>query len=210
GVDVALGSRVKGASRCGWFSPSPALIIMNLIKFSKDLMRQQTGKNKAPAWLLTELAVKKGKELAKKHDVDERLVVSSLYLAHTIFSPVWKDDIQKNHGKLSAKFVKPLLTEWGITPWDQDVILNSIESHGGEKPTKSKIAEVVKNAECFKFVTVQGSLIWLHECGVRGYSFEESVDKVIKKMEQKTRLLTMPDCIKEAEINCKKIKSLFS
>ena len=56
---------------------------MDTIKLSKELMRKQTQINKAPAWLLTELAIKKGKELSKKYDVDERLVLTSLYLARS-------------------------------------------------------------------------------------------------------------------------------
>jgi len=32
---------------------------MNIVALSKELMYKQTQKNKAPAWLLTEIAVKK-------------------------------------------------------------------------------------------------------------------------------------------------------
>ena len=66
---------------------------MSLIIASKELMKKQTQKNKAPAWRLTEIAIKKGKELSKKHNVDERLVLTSLYLAHTVFNPIWKGDM---------------------------------------------------------------------------------------------------------------------
>jgi len=173
-------------------------------------MHNQTLKNKAPAWLLTELAVRKGGELSKKHCVDEQLVVSSLYLAHTVFSPVWDGDIQKAHPSLSAKFVEPYLDEWNVSLEDRVVILNSIEAHHGKVPTESRVAEVVKNAECFKFVSVEGSLITLHELGLRGYPFEEAVEKVIQKMEQKLALLTLDDCKKEAEEECEKIRGLFS
>lgn len=172
-------------------------------------MRKQTQKNKAPPWLLTEIIIKKGKELSKKEGIDERLVLTSLYLAHTIFSPIWKGEIQKNHPKLSSDFVKKYLDEWNVNKKEQEIILNSIEAHHGKVPTKSKIAEVVKNAECFKFVTVEGSLIWLHELGFRQVPFKEAVDKVIEKMEQKRKHLTFPDCIKEAEENCNKILEIF-
>jgi hypothetical protein len=182
---------------------------MNIVKLSKELMRKQTLENKAPVWLLTEIAIKKGKELSKKHDVDERLVLVSLYLAHTIFSPVWEGDVQKNHPKLSSNFVKKYLKEWKVNENEQEIILNAIEAHHGKVSTKSKVAEVVKNAECFKFVTVEGSLIWLHELGIRQVSFEEAVDKVIQKMNQKKNLLTLDGCIKEAEKNCNKIIKLL-
>lgn len=182
---------------------------MDIVNSSKELMLKQTKKNKAPAWLLTELAIEKGKELSKRYNVDERLVLTSLYLAHTVFSPVWKGDVQKNHTILSSEFAKTHLDKWNISDEEQSTILNAIEAHHGKIPTKSKIAEVVKNAECFKFVTVKGSLILLHELGVRNVPFEEAVDKVIQKMEQKRILLTFDDCIKEAEENCKEIKKLF-
>ena len=182
---------------------------MNLVHLSRELMRKQTRKNNAPAWLLTELAVKKGRVLAKKYNVDEKLVVVSLYLAHTIFSSVWKGEIQKNHPGLSARFVKPYLQKWRVNKKDQSIILNAIESHHNKVPTKSKIAEIMKNAECFKFITIEGALIWLHDCGARRYSFDDSVKRVIEKMEQKHRLLTLKDCKREAEKNRQQILKLF-
>lgn len=83
-------------------------------------------------------------------------------------------------------------------------------AHHDNVKTETKIAEIVKNAECFKFVTVEGALIYLHEWGRRQVDYEEARDKVIKKMEQKRKLLTLDDCIIEAETNCKEIIKLFS
>lgn len=182
---------------------------MDIVKLSKELMYKQTLENGAPSWLLTELAIKKGKELAVKYNVDDRLVLTSLYLAHTIFSPIWKGDIQKKHPQLSSDFAKKYLIEWGVNKNDQEIILNAIEAHHNGVATRSMVAEVVKNAECFKFVSIEGSLIWLHELGVRQIPLEEARDKVIQKMNQKKKLLTLDDCIKEAEENCNKILELF-
>lgn len=184
--------------------------MMDIVELSRELMYQQTQKNKAPAWRLTELSILKGKELARKYNENERLIVTSLYLAHTVFSPIWAGEIQKNHTKLSSEFAKKYLEEWKVSPDEQKIILNAIEAHHNQIKTETKIAEIVKNAECFKFVTVEGSLIWLHELGLRQIEYEEAKEKVIKKMEQKRNLLTLEDCIKEAEVNCKEIKRLFS
>lgn len=183
--------------------------MLDIVTLSRELMYKQTEINKAPAWRLTKLAIKKGKELAKKYKEDERLILTSLYLAHTVFSPIWQGEIQKNHTKLSAEFSKKYLEKWEITKEEQEIILNAIEAHHNNVETKTKIAEIVKNAECFKFVTIEGSLIWLHELGLRDIPYEEAREKVIKKMEQKRDLLTLDDCIKEAEVNCKEIINLF-
>ncbi|MDA3855223.1 MAG: hypothetical protein PF569_03120 [Candidatus Woesearchaeota archaeon] len=183
---------------------------MDIVNLSKQLMYEQTKKNKAPSWLLTKLAIEKGVELSKLHNVDEKLVLVSLYLAHTKFSPIWHGGTQQNHPELSSSFIKEYLDKWEISKNEQEIILNSIESHHNKIKTKSKIAEVVKNAECFKFLTIEGSLILLHELGLRGFPFNESVEKVIQKMEQKLNLLTLDDCKKEANKNCNKIIKLFN
>ncbi len=182
---------------------------MNIVQLSKDLMYQQTKINKAPAWRLTELAILKGKELAKKYQVDERLVLTSLYLAHTVFSPIWAGEIQQNHTKLSAEFSKKYLDEWNISEEEQKIILNSIRAHHNEVETETKIAEIVKNAQCFKFVTVEGALIYLHEWGLRQVSYEEAREKVLQKMDQKRKLLTLEECMTEAEKNCAEIRKIF-
>jgi hypothetical protein len=183
---------------------------MNLVVLSRRLMRERTRRNKAPAWRLTEMAVKKGKELARKHDADERLVVSSLYLAHAVFDPVWKGEVQSHHPELSAVFVKKYLDEWNVSRKEQEIILNSIQAHHSKVPAKSKIAEIVKNAECFKFVTLEGSLIFLHELGLRQVPIEEAAEMVIEKMKQKRSLLTLKDCKKEAAKNCGEILRIFN
>lgn len=182
---------------------------MDIVEKARELMYKQTQINKSPAWKLTELAIEKGKELAKKYKEDERIILTSLYLAHTIFDRVWGGEIQKAHPKLSADFSKDYLKKWGVAEEEQQIILNSIQAHHNHVKTETKIAEIVKNAECFKFVTVEGSLIWLHELGIRQVDYDKAKQKVIKKMEQKRSLLTLEDCIKEAEINCKEIIKLF-
>lgn len=183
---------------------------MNLVNLSRELMRERTRENKAPTWLLTELAIRKGKELSTRYDADERLVLASLYLAHTVFNQNWEGDIQKNHPSLSSKFAREYLERWKVEKEDQKIILNAIEAHHGQIPTISKVGEIVKNAECFKFVTIEGSLIWLHDLGTRNVPFKEACHMVLKKMEQKKNLLTLEDCMKEAEENCMKIREILN
>jgi len=180
-----------------------------IIKNSKELMKQQTNVNQSPAWALTEMAVEKGKILADKYKVDKNIVTISLYLAHTVFNQTKKSDIRKNHPKLSADFIKPYLNKWNIPIDKQEIIINSIEAHHNQVPTNTLTAEVVKNAECFKFVTVKGSLIFLHELGRRGLSYEQSVFDVLEKVDQKLSFLTFPECIKEAKENIKVISSIL-
>lgn len=173
-------------------------------------MQKQTKMNKAPAWRLTQLAILKGKELAQQYNENEKLILTSLYLAHTVFSPIWGGEIQQKHFILSAEFSKKYLEEWKVPEEEQKVILNSIQAHHGGMKAETKIAEIVKNAECFKFVSVEGALIYLHEWGKRQVDYEEARDKVLQKMEQKRKLLTLEECIQEAHKNCQEIRKIFT
>ena len=173
----------------------------NAINEAKKLMYNQTIKNKAPSWLLTMLAVNVGKELAEEYDVDENIV-----------DPVTKGEIQKNHPELSATFVEnnKLLEKWNIPENERNIVLEAIRSHHKKEKSKNLIVEVIKNAECQKFITIEGALIWLHELGLRGYDFEKAKELVFYKMEQKKSLLTLDKCINKGKIDCENIINMFN
>ena len=179
------------------------------VEKAEKLMKKQTQKNKSPAWQLTRIAVCKGSELAKRHGVDESIVLISLYLSHCVFSPVWKGKVQKNHMKLSADFAKAYIKKWKIDEEDKKIILDSIAKHH-DKNFKEKTAEIVRNAKCFKFVTVKGALVFLHELGRRKENYDNAVMMVLKKARQKQRLLSIPDCIKEGNRNVEEIRKMFA
>ena len=182
---------------------------VDLVEESKKLMKQAILKNDAPSWLLTELVVEKGKELANKYDADEELIITSLYLAHTVFSKGLKDEIQQQHTKLSSEMAKKYLDKWEVPEEKQKIIINAIKAHHGKIPTESKEAEIVKNAECYKFITVKGCLILLHDLGRRGHSFEEALDYMFYKLGQKLGYLTLDECKKDGEKNADEIRKIF-
>ena len=173
-------------------------------------MFNQFKKNGAPAWELTEIAVAKGKQLANRYRADEELVLASLYLAHTIFSGTIRDRIQKNHEKLSAKFVKKYLDNWKVPDEKKQVILNAIEAHHDKVLCRSKVAEVMKNAEGFKFLTLKGALVYLHDLGGRGLPYDLAVSEVIRKMQQKLSYLSLPEQKKEGKRNFASIMKVLS
>ncbi len=182
----------------------------DIIVKARELAKRQYEKNHAPAWGLTELAVKKGEFLAKKHGVNPGLVVIALYLAHTIFDEERGGPVHQNHTKSSAAFAKPFLSEWGMSDQDQKVILNAIEAHHDQIPTESKEAEVMKNAECFKFLTLEGISIFLADLRRRGMTHDEAAEYALEKMNQKTKFLTLEDCKQEANRNRELILNVLS
>lgn len=186
-------------------------IYKKAIDSAQNLMYEQTQKNKAPSWLLTCLAQEVGAELADEFGVDKNIVLLTLYLQHLVFDSITGGEIQKNHPNLSADYVvnNRLLEKWNIPVEDRKVILEAIRVHHKKEINPNLIIEVIKNAECQKFVTVNGALIWLHELGLRGYDFEKSKDLVFYKMNQKKSLLTLKECVDRGNESCDKIISMF-
>lgn len=186
-------------------------IYKKAISEARKLMYEQTTKNRAPSWLLTELAQEVGAELAEEFNVDKNIVLLTLYLQHLIFNRIVGGEIQQKHPDLSAQYVidNKLLEKWDIPREDQNIIIEAIKEHHQKTTNKELIVEVIKNAECQKFVTIKGSLIWLHELGIREYNYEDAKKLVFYKMNQKKELLTLEKCAKIGEINCTKIINLF-
>jgi len=57
---------------------------------------------------------------------------------------------------------------------------------------------------------LEGCLILLHELGVRGTPYNEAKAMVMEKMHQKRKLLTLKECIQEADKNCIEIEKVFN
>lgn len=186
-------------------------IYKDAIENARKLMYEQTLKNKAPSWLLTCLAQEVGAELADEFGVDKNIVLLTLYLQHLVFDPITAGEIQKNHPNLSADYVinNELLEKWNIPVEDRKVILEAIRVHHKKEVNPNLIVEVIKNAECQKFITIKGALIWLHELGLRGYDFEKAKELVFYKMNQKKLLLTLEKCIDRGEKSCTQIIRMF-
>ena len=187
-------------------------IYTNAIKEAKELMYNQTIKNGAPSWLITMLAVNVGKELAREFYVDENIVVLTLYLQHLVFDPITNGEIQKNHPNLSAQYVEDnkLLEKWYIPENDRSIILEAIRNNKKKEKSSHLIVEVIKNAECQKFITIEGALIWLHELGLRGYDFDKAKELVFYKMEQKKSLLTLNEYIIKGNNDTSDIVNMFN
>lgn len=159
---------------------------------ARNLMAQQTKKNGAPAWALTEIAIENGKLFSKKYKVDGNTVLISLYLAHTIFSTKIKGKVQMNHETLSADFAQRYLMKWKVPEKERDIVVNAILCHHDKCKPTSLEAEVMKNAECFKFLTIKGCMILIHDVGTRGMSFQDAVEFAKYKANQKLPYISLP------------------
>lgn len=165
---------------------------------AQNLMRIKTEENGAPFWDLTVTAVTKGRELAELYNVDSEVVELALWLAHICFSNVVGDEIQKNHTKLSADLAKQYLAVWGYPEDKAQIVYESILGHHSQGVGATKVAEVMKNAECYKFISWPKLKLYYEDLLTRGYEAKEAEKLVRLKFEQKEAILTFTECIADA------------
>ncbi len=173
----------------------------NIISKSRALMQRQTQKNGAPAWGLTELAAVMGKKLARQYHANGHLVVAALYLAHVVFHTKRHSYEMENHPRLSAALADRYLRKWKVADNERIIIVDAIRTHHDRAKPHSRVSEIMRNAEGYKFLTIEGCFIFLHALGSRGISWEKSVEYCIEKMNQKYALLTLPACKQETKKN---------
>jgi hypothetical protein len=178
----------------------------NIVQKAEAYMRSQTEKNGAPIWIVTEIAINTGKKLSKKYNVDEEVVLLSLYLAHLSFSKEVGGSIQKNHPIDSARLAREFLEEKNYPKEKSELIIKAIEDHHKVGELFNKTATIIKNAECGKFATEVGTVAYYKDLLERGYSKKEAKDIVWKKVLSKLELLTIPDIIEETKNNLPNIK----
>ena len=118
-------------------------------------------------------------------------------------------EVQKHPEELSAKFAEKYLKKWKVPAAKQEIILNAIRAHHNKVKTESKIAEVMKNAECFKFIQVEGALIHLHHLGTRGILFEKAVAVVKAKAKQKFDYISLKEIKPEARKSYAEVVNLL-
>jgi hypothetical protein len=69
----------------------------------------------------------------------------------------------KNHTRLSAQKAGEVLTQWGVNSEDVTLIQKAIALHHTVENSGNLFCEVVKNAECFKFLTKEGIEIFIKD-----------------------------------------------
>ncbi len=182
-----------------------------VIDKARALMQERTRLNGAPSWGLTELAIAQGKELAQEYGVDVSLITTALYLAHVVFSTDRNSEAMKKHMILSAKEAEEKLSEWGVAPDLISKIRKAIELHHTVGDSGDLFCEVMKNAECSKFLTVEGIKIFITDLTwQRDMTPEEAREYARYKMQQKLSYLTLDKVRRAADAQIPAIEALLS
>ncbi len=182
---------------------------MDIKEESRKLAIEFSEKYGIPSFEGTEVAVKKGLEMAKKLGADERIVTVSCYLMDNGLGEARKRGNMKEHVKISIENAKNFLERFDLSKEDKKKIINSIEAHHGEIKHICIESEIVKNADNFRFLDLKRFIGEIYEGSNKGMSLKEIIKFLNRKVEEKHNLVTLDVCREEAEENYKIIKNLL-
>lgn len=143
-----------------------------------------------------ELSLEKGIELAKKLNADVNLVQAGVALMDIKLGQAAKEGHQPEHVKYCVEYAEKLLTELGIDEPYYSNLINCVAAHHGAIPFTSLEAEIVANADCYRFIHPRGVMSFHATVVKRGNEHDAALKAVEAKLDEKYGILSL-DVAKE-------------
>lgn len=166
-----------------------------VVEKARTLALQEIQKYGVPLLDHFEIANRKGQELAKKEKVDADIVLLGTILMDLKLGKCMKEGKVEEHTRRSMVAALRIISS--LPSEKQKKIINCIEAHHKQVPFLCKEAEVVANADCYRFLHPQGVFPYIKALDRRYKSFQDALLQVEKKMDEKWSILTLKDCRKE-------------
>ncbi len=171
--------------------------------FSKELAdkidaaaREEIATYGLPTLRHYELSLTKGIELAKKLNADVNLVQAGVALMDIKLGQAAKEGHQPEHVKYCVEYAEKLLTELGIDDPYYSNLINCVAAHHGAIPFTSLEAEIVANADCYRFIHPRGVMSFHATVVKRGNEHDAALKAVEAKLDEKYGILSL-DVAKE-------------
>jgi len=169
--------------------------------------RKEIAEYSEPNVLNYETSNQKGEELARKYDVDVNIVKIGTRLMDIKLGEALAKGKAQEHVAMSIEASTAFLDKQDISEEDKNKILNCVAGHHGTASWTCKEAEICANADCYRFLCVKNWLFMLHSLGEE-MSFEEALEFLNGKAEEKWNILSLPECKEELEGEYKLVKEL--
>jgi len=183
---------------------------LDIVEEARELAKEMTNKYGFPGSWSVETARLKALELADKLNADKQIVEVSSYLMDIGLGKAIKENKIPEHVKISSKITKEFLSKFDLSDEFKKKVINCVEAHHGEIEHICIESEIIKNADCFRFVNPEGFLRIFFDLGKFGKNIEEAFEWAKKKVEEKYNLVTLDICKEEAEENYKVIKEFLN
>ena len=162
-----------------------------------------------------DLSMQKGLELARKLQADENLVKAGAALMDIRLGYAAKvANDQPGHVKYCVEFAETLLKELGVDEPYYSTLINCVAAHHKVKttdcnPFETIEAEIVANADCYRFIHPRGVMSFHATAVKRGLDHDATLKLVESKLDEKYGIMTLPEVKEELEPYYRAFKDIF-
>ncbi|MDR3293394.1 MAG: hypothetical protein LBT20_04740 [Clostridiales bacterium] len=152
-----------------------------------------------------DLSLEYGIELAKRLRVDVDVVRAGVALMDIKLGQSAKEGKQPQHVEICKQFTEELLHSFGVQEPLFTQLVNCVEAHHGKVPFASLEAEIVANADCYRFIHPRGVMSFYATVIKRGNEHDAALKAVKAKLDEKKGILSL----KEAKDDLEKYYNWF-
>ena len=161
-----------------------------------------------PALEIYELPYPIAEKLAKKLRADPFIIKLGVRLMDCKLSEALNMNRLHTHVDISVTAAEQILKDQGCSRQLIKQVLACVKEHHNTK-FSSKEAEICANADCYKFLTLRGIMLYLHSLGKSHLPYDQALDRITKKIAEKWKILSLTTCKKELSAEYKKIMHIM-
>lgn len=176
------------------------MIIEELVEKAENFNLKEIRKYNPDMEVLNAISSNAALKLAKKYNADKNIVRIAVAMMDSKLPEAAHLGVGKEHIKMSAEAAKELLKEADCLDEKQkENIIKCVEQHHGVEKFFSIEAEVVANADCYKFIHPKGVLFYASMLGRRFHEFDKELEQLDYKLNEKHNALSLPMAKEELE-----------
>jgi len=178
--------------------------------------REEIAKYGLPTERHYNLSMQKGLKIARKLNADENLIIAGVALMDIKLGYAAKElNEQAAHVKYCVEFAEALLKKFEVAEPYYSVLINCVAAHHKVKaedynPFESIEAEIVANADCYRFIHPRGVMSFHATAVKRGLDHDKALALVESKLDEKYSILTLTEAKQELEPYYKAFKAILS
>jgi len=181
------------------------MISKTLINSAKEIAYEDSEKNGVPSKFQIDFAVEKAQFLANKLGANEDVCILGAYLMDCKLGTAYIAGNLGKHVSLSKDEAEMLLSkDKDITDTEKNNVIQCVLQHHGSSGFYSKEAEIVCNADCYKFISIKGVIGSIK--GMRDMPLDAIIKLFIEKADEKWQALSLDYCKKALKIEYTNIK----
>lgn len=166
--------------------------------------------NTPPSPTFFNIAFEKANMLADEYAADKDIITIGLSLMDIKIPEAKKKGNLPEHVAMSSEFSKKFLKDYNITEEEFNKIINCIEAHHAQIPFKCIEAEIVANADCYRFIHPLGAFSYIGILAKRSDDINANIKQLENKQKEKYNILSLEKAKKELSVYYKYFSQLFN